>query len=74
MGFELYVVCNECGSNMRDVINADFANSFDHYICSKCGSRGKFKDVIKKWVSTSVLFKPSTWGTGYWIDSKGNIL
>ena len=42
--------------------------------CPKCGYyslRNTAVMRVEKWVSTSVWYKPSTWGSGYWIDPNG---
>ncbi|MFW6016922.1 MAG: hypothetical protein ACOCRK_10830 [bacterium] len=77
--YQVTYVCKECGHRipMGDTCTE---YTFLPVVCPKCGietysglipEQRRRKDIpykkeVAKWVSTVELFKPSTWGTGYW--------
>lgn len=66
MEWDTYAICPGCGDNFR----APFGSAFHVHFsaCPKCGERKRDSWTVKvmRWVSTSRLFSPSTWGTGHW--------
>lgn len=39
----------------------------DEAVCPQCGNDKKsFEVKAARWVSNSIWYRPSTWGTGYW--------
>jgi hypothetical protein len=64
--FMTNAVC-ECGYRTR----APFGDLFHVHLscCPLCGSDKKYptwRVKTERYISTSRLFRPSTWGTGYW--------
>lgn len=71
--FKRHYVCDTDGCDWWT--EPTFGKTFfiNEECCPKCGSnipksstRGNHL-VNRKWVSTSKLFNPSTWKTGYWV-------
>jgi len=65
--WDVYAICPGCGHHFR----APFGEIFHvHFACCPtCGepkNRATWRTQTMRWVSDSVLFKPSTWGTGHW--------
>lgn len=73
--WEIYAVC-PCGAKHRAPFGSYFHLHFE--VCPRCGHpkpRGGWAGLAEdhgwqlktmRWVSTGRLFRPSTWGTGYW--------
>lgn len=63
--WDTYAICPGCDAKHR----APFGDTFHIHFecCPSCGTpkRG-WRVRIMRWVSTSELFRPSTWGTGRW--------
>ena len=65
------LACNQIGEIERQ--DARFMNSFRELkVCSECGSRQGWRDAVVYRVSTSSLLNPLTWGSGYWVEKKGD--
>ena len=70
--FKTYITCDHCGHSHRDPFGARICNHPDiNECCPDCGIPAKWKDVVQRWVDTSVWYRPSTWGTGHWEYPKG---
>lgn len=64
IAFKTYGVC-ACGNRQE----AAFGNLWfvSHDVCWDCGRPNSQRtEQVARWVPTGKLFRPSTWGSGYW--------
>lgn len=74
MVFQHALACLACGS-IGEVsrLSARFHNAFpDLKVCWKCGSQQGWRDAVVYRVSTGIWLNPLTWGSGYWVEKKGD--
>jgi len=68
--WDIYAKCPECGKRYK----ADFGSKFHIHleVCKRCGTpKSQWTLDTERWVSKSIWYKPSTWGTGHW-ETRGN--
>ena len=65
------LACNQIGAVERQ--DARFMNSFRKLkVCRERGSRQGWGDAVVYRVSTSAWLNPLSWGSGYWVEKKGD--
>lgn len=71
--FKTNVKCENCHSIFaRDEMSARHYNAFPRNVCRECGHHG-FYEAAERWVGTSRLLKPKTWGSGYWESAQQEV-
>ena len=70
MGYESRAVCNNCRKHSWSC----GTNSIPMGVCPKCGSINPYSVEALNFVSTSKWYNPLSWGTGYYLDKKDNII
>ena len=64
-GWHKYTVCVKCGYRATYGVS-DIWNAFGDP-CPDCG-HSKWTEIVSKWHSDAVWYKPWTWWSGHWED------
>lgn len=81
IAWQKYALCPRCSALYRAPFGSIFHIHFD--VCPKCGQpKTEWRDLTNgnpaweiftlRFIGTSRIFRPSTWGSGYWQERRGN--